>query len=168
VFQDIYIEASLGKCKNEKCGTMVGKNYVAIGNQVVTAIRRHVQCYYAGWLKCEDSACGTRTRKLPLMFQRGHPICPSCSRAFLHPEVEMRYRLRPKNPVFRATRPYLSKPADPRFFYEIDIFFVGVFIIEVSILKNKNRSRPYLKFLRSLPETQDFFVWPYFNVGFVS
>jgi len=41
-----------------------------------------------------------------------------------------------KNPLFRATRPYLSEPADPRPFCFIKIlfFFVGVFIIEVSIL----------------------------------
>jgi len=40
-----------------------------------------------------------------------------------------------KNPVFRATRPYLSEPADPR------LFFIGVFIIEVSIFK-KNGADP--------------------------
>ena len=28
-----------------------------------------------------------------------------------------------KNPVFRATRPYLSEPADPRLFYENTVFF---------------------------------------------
>ena len=40
-----------------------------------------------GWLKCEDTACGARVQKLPLMFQRGHPVCPSCQRGVLHPEV---------------------------------------------------------------------------------
>ena len=31
-----------------------------------------------------------------------------------------------KNPMFRATRPYLSEPADPRlFFYKNAIFFRG-------------------------------------------
>ena len=56
------------------------------------------------------------------------------------------------NPVFRATRLYLSEPADPRLFYE-NTFFCWVFIIEVSILKKttKKQSRPYLKFLRLLP-----------------
>ena len=56
------------------------------------------------------------------------------------------------NPVFRATRPYLSEPADPRgldfFFYKKYRFFVRVFIIEVSILK-KN-SRPYLTFFKTV------------------
>ena len=49
-----------------------------------------------------------------------------------------------QNPVFRATRPYLSEPADPRpFFTKIPgFFFVGVFIIEVSILKKKQLTLP--------------------------
>jgi len=59
--------------------------------------------------------------------------------------------------VFRATRPYLLEPANPRLFLrKYSFFFIGVFIIEVSILKKK-QSRPYLKFLRPLPYTQDFF-----------
>ena len=40
--------------------------------------------------------------------------------------------------MFRATRPYLSEPADPRLFLRKYRFFVGVFIIKVSILKNKS------------------------------
>ena len=40
-----------------------------------------------GWLKCEDTACGTRVQKLPLMFQRGHPVCSTCQKGILHPEV---------------------------------------------------------------------------------
>jgi len=49
--------------------------------------------------------------------------------------------LRPKqNTVFRATRPYLSEPADPRlFFTKIPFFFVGVFIIEIKFLKKQNK-----------------------------
>jgi len=57
-----------------------------------------------------------------------------------------------KNPVFRATRPYLWEPADPRLFTKIPFFFCWE--IEVSILKknkNKKNSQPYLKFLRPLP-----------------
>jgi len=52
----------------------------------------------------------------------------------------MKLRSKKNNPVFRATRPYLSEQADPRlFFYENTVFFfVGVLIIEVSILKKKN------------------------------
>ena len=52
-----------------------------------------------------------------------------------------------KIPVFRATRPYLSETADPRlFFTKILFFFIGVFIIEVSILykKKKKKTEPTL------------------------
>jgi len=46
-----------------------------------------------------------------------------------------------KNPVFRATRPYLSELADPRLFLtKIPGFFVGVFIIEISIKKNNKKN----------------------------
>ena len=44
-------------------------------------------CVIQGWLKCEDTACGARLQKLPLMFQRGHPVCSSCNKGILHPEV---------------------------------------------------------------------------------
>ena len=56
-----------------------------------------------------------------------------------------------KNPVFRATRLTLD------FFYENTVFFVGVFIIEVSILKNKRAQRA----LDRSPETKDF-KFPFF------
>ena len=46
-----------------------------------------VLCVIQGWLKCEDTACGARIQKLPLMFQRGHPVCSSCHKGILHPEV---------------------------------------------------------------------------------
>ena len=37
--------------------------------------------------------------------------------------------LSPKNPVFRATRPYLSQPADHRlFFTKMPFFSIGVFL----------------------------------------
>ena len=39
--------------------------------------------------------------------------------------------------MFRATRPYLSEPADPRLFFTKYLIFIGVFKIEVSILKKK-------------------------------
>ncbi|KAH3827648.1 hypothetical protein DPMN_129588 [Dreissena polymorpha] len=84
---DMYIEASLGKCPNEQCPLIVAKNHVAIGNQLTVAIRDHIKKYYQGWMKCEDMACGARVRKMPLMFQRGHPVCPSCNKGVLNPEV---------------------------------------------------------------------------------
>ena len=55
--------------------------------------------------------------------------------------------IRPKKkyPVFRATQPYLLELADPGlFFNENTVFFVGVFIIGVSILKKKQKPEPTL------------------------
>lgn len=43
-------------------------------------------------MKCEDTACNARLQKLPLVFQRGHPICPVCNRGILHQEVSKLYR----------------------------------------------------------------------------
>ena len=43
--------------------------------------------YYQGWLKCEDLACGHRTRRVPLQLYRGRPVCPQCSKAALIQEV---------------------------------------------------------------------------------
>jgi hypothetical protein len=50
-------------------------------------------CGFQGWLKCEDSACGSRQRRLPLMFQRGHPVCPVCQRGIMLPEVRVLVQL---------------------------------------------------------------------------
>ena len=68
-----------------------------------------------------------------------------------------------KNPVFRATRPYLSEPADPRLFLtKMPFFRWGLY--NWGFNSKKKRSRPYLKFLRLLPKTQDFFFWPGFQL----
>ena len=40
-----------------------------------------------GWLQCEDSVCGARTNKVPLIMQRGRPVCAACDRGVLQPEV---------------------------------------------------------------------------------
>ena len=61
--------------------------------------------------------------------------------------------------MFRATRPYLSEPVDPILFLrKYRFFFVGVFIIEVSILTKKGR--PNLNFKDRCPKHKIFF-WPY-------
>ncbi|XP_067669020.1 DNA polymerase alpha catalytic subunit-like [Haliotis asinina] len=84
--QDNPLECSLSKCSNPQC-KMVPNEYIPqIQNSLVLAIRKHIKSYYEGWLKCEDTACGARTRKTPLMFQRGHPVCGTCQRGILQPE----------------------------------------------------------------------------------
>ena len=64
------------------------------------------------------------------------------------------------NPVFWATRPFLSEPADPRPFYEMTVLFVRVFIIEVSILKKTETTLPKV-FKTVALNSILFFVWPY-------
>jgi len=67
--------------------------------------------------------------------------------------------VRPKtNPVFRATRPYLSEPADPRLFYVNTVVFVGVFIIKVSILKKTKPTLP--KDFKTVALNTRLFFWP--------
>ena len=68
--------------------------------------------------------------------------------------------VRPKtNPVFRATRTYLSESADPRLFLQnIPLFFVGVFIIEVSILKKSEPTLP--KVFKTVALNTRLFFWP--------
>ena len=64
-----------------------------------------------------------------------------------------------KKPVFRATRPYLSEPADPRLVFTIPFFFFGVFIIEVSILK---KTEPTLsKVKKTVALNTRFIFWPH-------
>jgi len=71
-----------------------------------------------------------------------------------------------KIPVFRATRPYLLEPADPKlFFYKNTVFFVGVFIIVVTILKKK-RSLP--KVFKTVALNTRLFFWTDFHSQFFS
>ncbi|ESP04902.1 hypothetical protein LOTGIDRAFT_109334, partial [Lottia gigantea] len=83
---EAYIECSLAKCTNPACESRPVDYLGRIKNQLTMVIRQHIKKYYEGWMKCEDTACGARTKKLPLMFQRGHPFCSACHRGILHLE----------------------------------------------------------------------------------
>ncbi|XP_056004368.1 DNA polymerase alpha catalytic subunit-like [Ostrea edulis] len=80
-----FTECSVSICPNKECRTDMKDHVPYISNRLQMDIRRHIQKYYQGWLKCEDAACGTVTRKVPLTFQRGHPVCHACHRGLLHP-----------------------------------------------------------------------------------
>ena len=56
-------------------------------NQLQQALRQHTRTYYHGWLRCEDTACGLRTRRCPVRTLRGQPLCSQCGRAALRPEL---------------------------------------------------------------------------------
>ncbi|XP_041358143.1 DNA polymerase alpha catalytic subunit-like [Gigantopelta aegis] len=83
---DKALECSLSKCPNPQCRCVPSELVNQIENQLVAVIRKHIRRYYEGWLRCEDSTCGSRTRKTPLTFYRGHPICSVCQRGSLHQE----------------------------------------------------------------------------------
>ncbi|XP_076453850.1 DNA polymerase alpha catalytic subunit-like [Babylonia areolata] len=76
----------LAQCQRTSCSGRPYLHMAYLQNRLLQEIRTHVTKYYAGWLKCEDSACGARMRKLPLTFHRGHPICVVCRRGVLHRE----------------------------------------------------------------------------------
>lgn len=80
------VELSMEKCPNKDCGCSLDDYTNQMKNKLSTVIRKHVQTYYQGWMKCDDSVCGVRTRRLPLTFSRGHPVCPVCRHGLLQQE----------------------------------------------------------------------------------
>ena len=48
--------------------------------------RRHIGKFYAGYVVCEDPACGGRTRQLPLQFKGAFPVCLTCNSACMSKE----------------------------------------------------------------------------------
>ncbi|KAH9631071.1 hypothetical protein HF086_017058 [Spodoptera exigua] len=76
----------LDKCQNDKC-TLRPVDYLAsIQNQLSLQIRQYHAQYYAGWLSCEDPACGHRTVRLPQTFAGGYPLCRSCEKGVMFRE----------------------------------------------------------------------------------
>ncbi|VDI33871.1 DNA polymerase alpha subunit A [Mytilus galloprovincialis] len=82
-----FLECTLSKCPNKDCELQLAGIIDQLVNQLTNDIRQHVRSYYQGWMKCEDTACGMVTRKLPLTFQRGHPICSACNKGILHTQT---------------------------------------------------------------------------------
>ncbi|XP_059138881.1 DNA polymerase alpha catalytic subunit-like [Physella acuta] len=86
VGSDSSIAPSLWACPNPECKTQLWKSKVQLMNLLHRKIQQHVNKYYQGWLKCEDTGCGARTNKLPLIMHQNHPVCPVCDRGYLHVE----------------------------------------------------------------------------------
>lgn len=75
---------SLDRCANQSC-SLAPKTYIdKILNQLVITMRKHIKKYYQGWMQCDDPICATEVRKMPLIFHRGHPVCPVCHKGILH------------------------------------------------------------------------------------
>lgn len=76
----------LDKCQNDKC-TLRPVDYLAsIQNQLSLQVRQYHSQYYAGWLSCEDPACGHRTARLPQTFAGGYPLCRLCEKGVMFRE----------------------------------------------------------------------------------
>ncbi|CAI9736724.1 DNA polymerase alpha catalytic subunit-like [Octopus vulgaris] len=74
---------SFDRCPNESCNTAPRSYVNQINNQLLISIRKHIKEYYKGYMKCDDTVCAATVRKMPLAFNRGHPICPVCSQGIL-------------------------------------------------------------------------------------
>ncbi|KAK5169830.1 DNA-directed DNA polymerase alpha catalytic subunit pol1 [Saxophila tyrrhenica] len=55
-------------CPRKECGRAMST--LTLSTQLETAVRQHTSRYYSGWLVCDDSACGTRTRQLSVYGHR--------------------------------------------------------------------------------------------------
>lgn len=55
-------------CTNSSCGRAVST--LSISSQLEAQIRQHTARYYAGWLVCDDPACGARTRQMSVYGHR--------------------------------------------------------------------------------------------------
>lgn len=55
-------------CTNSSCGRAVST--LSISSQLEAQIRQHIARYYAGWLVCDDPACGARTRQMSVYGHR--------------------------------------------------------------------------------------------------
>jgi DNA polymerase alpha subunit A len=78
---------ALLKCPKLKCDRApVLTKHVTIHNALTMAIRRHMSKFYAGYVVCEDPACGGRTRQLPLHFRGAFPVCSTCGSACMSKE----------------------------------------------------------------------------------
>ncbi|KAG7160964.1 DNA polymerase alpha catalytic subunit-like [Homarus americanus] len=80
------LEVALKNCPNPKCKFEIYSHTAPILNKLRLDIRNHIKKYYSGWLICEDPGCSNRTRRLPLHFSKGFPVCNSCERGVLFRE----------------------------------------------------------------------------------
>ncbi|XP_050350996.1 DNA polymerase alpha catalytic subunit [Nymphalis io] len=73
----------LEKCQNPKCSVKPVDYVACIQNQLILQMRQYHNQYYAGWLSCEDPACGYRTIRLPQTFAGGYPLCRQCEKGVM-------------------------------------------------------------------------------------
>ncbi|XP_028164527.1 DNA polymerase alpha catalytic subunit [Ostrinia furnacalis] len=76
----------LDKCQNDKCAVRPVEYLACIQNQLTLQLREYHSTYYAGWLSCEDPACGHRSARLPQAFAGGYPLCRACEKGVMFRE----------------------------------------------------------------------------------
>ncbi|XP_077556839.1 DNA polymerase alpha catalytic subunit isoform X1 [Haemaphysalis longicornis] len=78
---------SLESCPG--CKAELSSYLNALCNQMTLTIRSFIHKFYLGWLVCEDSGCGHRTRQVSLRFGKSGPICVACQRSAMLPEYKV-------------------------------------------------------------------------------
>ncbi|KAJ2943908.1 hypothetical protein O0L34_g8229 [Tuta absoluta] len=73
----------LEKCQNEKCAVRPIDYLACVQNRLSAQLRQYHALYYAGWISCEDPACGYRTARLPQTFAGGYPLCRQCEKGVM-------------------------------------------------------------------------------------
>ncbi len=63
-----YVTSAGIQCPASGCGAVLPT--LAVAAQTEAQIRQHTAQYYAGWLVCDDSACGARTRAMSVYGHR--------------------------------------------------------------------------------------------------
>jgi DNA polymerase alpha subunit A len=56
------------RCPAAACGAVLPT--LSLAAQLDAQLKRHVARYYAGWLRCDDAACGARTRQMSVYGHR--------------------------------------------------------------------------------------------------
>ncbi|XP_037963933.2 DNA polymerase alpha catalytic subunit [Plutella xylostella] len=86
----------LEKCQNKACCIRPLDYFACVQNQLSLQVRQFHAQYYAGWVSCEDPACGHRTARLPQTFAGGHPLCRQCEKGVMfrdYTEKDLYYQL---------------------------------------------------------------------------
>lgn len=117
----------LEKCPNPQCAVSPLSYLANIQNRLAVAIRHYIHLYYLNWLVCEDPACTNRTRRLPLWFGRGYPVCNLCGKGLMYREYtdsELYNQLSYFRHIFDLTKAPEHKPGAVRVQNDVDMAYV--------------------------------------------
>ncbi|GIY56481.1 DNA polymerase alpha catalytic subunit [Caerostris darwini] len=78
------VQCQLQSCPN--CKTHLLPFAGNLRNQLEKIMRNYISKYYKFSLQCEDVGCAYQTRKMPLLFSSGGPVCPACRNSNLQLE----------------------------------------------------------------------------------